>query len=251
MKLVIAMKQKQFFSLTLLIISLLFLSSSCNVRTRPTSQEDYFCSQRVEMVEKQLQARGISDPAVLAAMATVERQLFVGQGQQHQAYADHPLPIGAGQTISQPYVVALMTEAIAIGPEDRVLEIGSGSGYQAAVLAQLTDQVFSIEIKAELAELAQNNLANAGYDQVRLKHADGYFGWEEHAPFSAIIITCAANHISPHLIDQLAEGGRLIIPLGDTSYFQSLTLLEKKGQERLITQLADVSFVPMTGQALQ
>jgi protein-L-isoaspartate(D-aspartate) O-methyltransferase len=248
------MKQKHLFWISLFLICLLLLPSACAGKKEPAGQSaagNDFSTRREEMLQKQIQARGVADPAVLAAMATVERHLFVADGYQNQAYADHPLPIGGGQTISQPYVVALMTEALAVGPEDKVLEIGSGSGYQAAVLAQITDEVYSVEIKEELAEFARANLARAGCDNVYIRHGDGYFGWEEHAPFSAIIVTCAANHISPYLIEQLADGGRLIIPLGDTTYFQVLTLLEKKAGKRLITQLADVSFVPMTGKALE
>jgi protein-L-isoaspartate(D-aspartate) O-methyltransferase len=168
---------------------------------------------------------------------------------QRQAYADHPLPIGEGQTISQPYIVALMTQILRIKPGEKVLEIGTGSGYQAAVLAELTDQVFSIEIREKLTQAASRVLKELGYNQVRLKSGDGYFGWEEFAPFDVIIVTCAANHIPPPLIKQLKEGGRLILPLGSTTYFQTLTLVTKKAGLTDVQHLTGVAFVPMTGEA--
>jgi protein-L-isoaspartate(D-aspartate) O-methyltransferase len=212
---------------------------------------DQYYEQRKRMLRDNIMRRGISDPFVLQAMGRVQRHLFVTDSYVGQAYADHPLPIDEGQTISQPYVVALMTEAIAIRPGDRVLEIGTGSGYQAAVLAEITDEVFSIEIKEALTGFAQDNLTRAGYENVQIMHGDGYFGWEQHAPFDAIIVTCAANHISPHLLQQLKDGGRLVIPLGDTTYFQTLTLIEKDGDDLVVTHMADVAFVPMTGEAMK
>jgi len=205
---------------------------------------------RRRMVDRDIEARGVRDPRVLDAMRTVPRELFVPDELAHQAYEDHPLPIGEGQTISQPYVVALMTAAVAVQPGDRVLEIGTGSGYQAAVLAELGATVFSIEIKETLTAFALENLAQAGYGDVQVEHGDGYHGWEEHAPFAAIVITCAANHISPYLLEQLEDGGRLVIPLGDTATFQTLTLVEKNGEELAVTQITSVSFVPMTGEAM-
>ncbi|NLO36639.1 MAG: protein-L-isoaspartate(D-aspartate) O-methyltransferase [Clostridiaceae bacterium] len=214
------------------------------------SDQDPYYEARKAMLRDQLIARGIADPLVLRAMGRVPRHLFVQPGYEAQAYADHPLPIGEGQTISQPYVVALMTETIAVQASGRVLEIGTGSGYQAAVLAELADAVYSVEIKEELAILAQANLAQAGFGNVRVKHDDGYYGWEEHAPFAAIVVTCAANHISPYLLEQLEDGGRLVIPLGDTATFQTLTCVEKNGDELTVTQITSVSFVPMTGEAM-
>lgn len=166
-----------------------------------------------------------------------------------RAYGDYPLPIGEGQTISQPYVVALMTEALRLKPTDRVLEIGTGSGYQAAVLAETVKEVYSIEIRKSLAEMASKRLKDLGYRNVKVKYADGYFGWEEYAPFDAIIITTAANHIPPPLIKQLKEGGRLIIPLGSTVYYQMLTLVTKKKGELDVEQMGSVAFVPMIGEA--
>lgn len=211
--------------------------------------KDQYYEMRKTMLTEHIIKRGISDPYVLRAMGHVPRHLFVSEGFESQAYADHPLPIAEGQTISQPYVVAMMTEAIAVRPGDQVLEIGTGSGYQAAVLAEITDEVYSVEIKEALVEFAKNNLEKAGYTKVRVKHGDGYFGWEEYAPYDAIIVTCAANHISPHLIKQLKDDGRLVIPIGDTSYFQTLTLVKKEGEDLNVTYLSDVRFVPMIGEA--
>jgi protein-L-isoaspartate(D-aspartate) O-methyltransferase len=159
------------------------------------------------------------------------------------------LPIGEGQTISQPYVVALMTEALKLKPTDRVLEIGTGSGYQAAVLAEIVKEVYTIEIRKSLADMADRRLKDFNYKNVKVKYADGYFGWQEHAPFDAIIITAAANHIPPPLIRQLKEGGRLILPLGSTVYYQTLTLVTKKKGDLDVEQMGSVAFVPMVGES--
>jgi protein-L-isoaspartate(D-aspartate) O-methyltransferase len=211
---------------------------------------DIFQEQRRTMVVRDIRERGVQDPQVLAAMAKVPRHLLVNERQRRDAYADHPLPIGEGQTISQPFVVALMTEALNLKPGDRVLEIGTGSGYQAAVLAEIVKEVYSIEIRNSLAERSAARLKELGYSSVRVKYGDGYFGWEEHAPFDAIIITAAANHIPPPLIRQLRKGGRLILPLGSTVFHQTLTLVTKgKGGELDVRQLDPVRFVPMTGEA--
>ena len=210
---------------------------------------DPYLAKRQTMVEQDIKGRGIRDRKVLEAMGKVPRHLFVGVLQKGQAYGDHPLPIGEGQTISQPYVVALMTEALRLKPTDRVLEIGTGSGYQAAVLAELVQEVYSIEIRKPLADMAEKRLRELGYRNVEVKYGDGYFGWPEHAPFDAIIITAAANHIPPPLIRQLKEGGRLILPLGSTTFSQTLTLVTKKGGELTVEELGAVAFVPMTGEA--
>jgi protein-L-isoaspartate(D-aspartate) O-methyltransferase len=208
---------------------------------------DPFPAMRQAMVEHDIRGRGIRDQRLLKAMAQVPRHLFVDEGRRRQAYADHPLPIAEGQTISQPYVVALMTEALRLKPSDRVLEIGTGSGYQAAVLAELVKSVFTIEIRKPLADSAERRLRELGYRNVRVRYGDGYFGWKEEGPFDAIIVTAAANHIPPPLIRQLKEGGRLIIPLGSTVYSQTLTLLTRTGERLGAEQLGGVAFVPMTG----
>lgn len=213
--------------------------------------DDRHEAMRREMLERDIAGRGIKDKRVLDAMAAVPRHLFVRESLRSRAYGDYPLPIGEGQTISQPYVVALMTEALELRPGERVLEIGTGSGYQAAVLAGIVREVYSIEIREGLAHEAQKRLRGLGYENVRVKHADGYFGWQEHAPFDAIIITAAANHIPPPLIKQLKDGGRLIIPLGSTEFYQVLTLATKQGGDMRLRQLANVAFVPMTGEALK
>lgn len=211
---------------------------------------DAFGEQRSKMVTRDIKGRGIRDLRVLAAMEKIPRHLLVGERYRNEAYADHPLPIGEGQTISQPYVVALMTEALRLKATDRVLEIGTGSGYQAAVLAEIVRDVRSIEIRERLAQTAAARLKELGYANVAVKYADGYFGWEEHAPFDAIIITAAANHIPPPLIKQLKVGGRLILPLGGTAFYQTLTLVTKRKDGELdVQQLDPVSFVPMTGEA--
>jgi protein-L-isoaspartate(D-aspartate) O-methyltransferase len=211
---------------------------------------DIFQEQRRTMVVRDIQGRGVLDQQVLAAMGKVPRHLLVDERYRYDAYADHPFPIGEGQTISQPYVVARMTEALALKPGDRVLEIGTGSGYQASVLAEIVKEVYSIEIRKTLAERAAARLKELGYATVRVKYGDGYFGWEEHAPFDAIIITAAVNHIPPPLIRQLKEGGRMILPLGSTVFYQTLTLVTKgKKGELDVRQLDPVAFVPMTGEA--
>jgi protein-L-isoaspartate(D-aspartate) O-methyltransferase len=201
------------------------------------------------MIQNDIKGRGVKDKKVLDAMARVPRHLFVEERLRERAYADYPLPIGDGQTISQPYVVALMTEALRLRPGDRVLEIGTGSGYQAAVLAEIVKDVYTIEIRKSLADMAEKRFREFGYKNVRVKYADGYFGWEEYAPFDAIIITASANHIPPPLIRQIKEGGRLIIPLGNTVYYQMLTLLTKKKGDLDVEQMGSVAFVPMIGEA--
>lgn len=209
---------------------------------------DPYAFKRQGMVENDIKARGIKDKKVLEVMGKIPRHLFVDEKLKDRAYEDYPLPIGEGQTISQPYVVALMTEALRLKKTDRVLEIGTGSGYQAAVLAEIVREVYTIEIRESLADMATKRLKGLGYKNVKVKYADGYFGWEEYAPFDAIIITAAANHIPPSLIKQLKEGGRLIIPLGSTVYLQTLTLAIKKKGELDVEQMGGVAFVPMVGE---
>jgi protein-L-isoaspartate(D-aspartate) O-methyltransferase len=198
------------------------------------------------MVQYQIRVRDVSDEAVLAAMLNVPRHEFVPSDYQSQSYEDHPLPIGYGQTISQPYIVALMTELIDIQPGERVLEIGTGSGYQAAILAEITDEVYTIEIIPELAERAQQTFDHLGYDQIVAKQADGYWGWEAYAPFAAIIVTAAPDHVPQPLVNQLADGGKMVIPVGPPGGYQSLWLLERKGDEVLRYNWGGVRFVPFT-----
>lgn len=212
---------------------------------------DEFEKARAAMVENQLEARGISDPRVLEVMGRVPRHLYVDPSQRGQAYADHAIPIAEGQTISQPYIVALMTEYLELSGDERVLEIGTGSGYQAAVLAEIVQEVYTIEIMEGLTNSAGERLKEQGYANVHVKWADGYYGWQEHAPFDAIIITCAVNHVPPYLTQQLKEGGRLILPLGSVKYYQTLTIVDKKGGELFVTYITSVRFVPMTGEALE
>jgi protein-L-isoaspartate(D-aspartate) O-methyltransferase len=210
---------------------------------------DPYEAKRARMVEQDIKARGIKDPKVLQAMGSVPRQYFVDLSQTDKAYNDHPLPIGEGQTISQPYVVALMTEALGLKGHERVLEIGTGSAYQAAVLAGIVKEVYTIEIRKGLYEMSRERLVRLGYKNVSVRHGDGYFGWPEMAPFDAIIVTASANHIPPPLLAQLKEGGRLILPLGSTVFHQNLTLVTREKGTNRIQELGGVAFVPMTGEA--
>jgi protein-L-isoaspartate(D-aspartate) O-methyltransferase len=187
------------------------------------------------------------DPVVLAALGRVKRHRFVPEKYLRQAYANHPLPIGHGQTISQPFIVALMSQLLAVSAGDKVLEIGTGSGYQAAVLAEMGARVYSIEIIRPLAETARSRLKKEGYDEVAVTIGDGYFGWETNSPFDAIIVTAAADHIPPPLIAQLKEGGRMVIPVGGRFAVQQLVLLTKDRDGEVATrQLLPVRFVPLT-----
>ncbi len=213
----------------------------------PTSA-DKFQEIRRWMVDTQIRSRGVTDEAVLAAMEKVPRHEFVLPQYLNQAYADHPLPIGYGQTISQPYIVAFMTELLDLEKGERVLEIGTGSGYQAAVLAELTDEVYTVEIIPELAESAAERLKRLGYTQVKVSNHDGYYGWEEHAPYDAIIVTCAPDHVPQPLINQLAEGGCMVIPVGPPGGYQSLWLIKKKDGEIHTENMGGVLFVPMLGE---
>ena len=216
--------------------------------TRPRFAE--FEKERALMVQSQMVQRHptIHDKAVLEAMRQVPRHLFVPWSLKRLAHEDHPLPIGHGQTISQPYIVALMTEALKMKPYGKVLEIGTGSGYQAAVLAEITPKVFTMEIITALGNEARERLQELGYSTVKVKIGDGYFGWPEEAPFDGIVVTCAAGHIPPPLIDQLAEGGRMVIPVGGVYQVQRLMVVSKDSRGKILTrELLPVRFVPMTG----
>ncbi len=210
-----------------------------------------FKSQREQMVKRQLQARDIDDPRVLEAMRDVPRHRFVPASQISQAYDDHPLAIGEGQTISQPYIVALMTQLVRPEKSSKTLEVGTGSGYQAAVLAGLVDEVYTIEIVPALAERAASLLSELGLENVHVRQGDGYQGWPEQAPFDCILVTAAPREVPPPLLEQLTIGGRLVIPVGSTGLAQTLLVIErtKKGFKR--TPVIPVRFVPMTGEAQQ
>jgi protein-L-isoaspartate(D-aspartate) O-methyltransferase len=209
--------------------------------------QDEFDAIREEMVVTQIEARGVRDDNVLQAMRTVPRHEFVLEQYIRRAYIDQPLPINHGQTISQPFIVAWMSELLGVQGGDRVLEIGTGSGYQAAVLAEMGVEVFTIEIIPELADEARERLERLGYTQIHMLTADGYFGWEEHAPFDAVIVTAAPDHLPQPLANQLAEDGRLVIPIGPVGAFQTLWLFEKIDGELQATNMGDVRFVPLTG----
>ena len=199
------------------------------------------------MVERQIRARGISAPAVLEAIAAVPRHRFVPEALAPRAYDDTPLPIGYDQTISQPYVVAYMTEAAALRPDAKVLDIGTGSGYQAAVLAEIVSRVYSIEIVPELAERSRRLLADLGYDNVEVSTGDGYGGWPDEAPFDAIVVAAAPDHVPPALVEQLAVGARLVIPVG--RFVQEILIVTKTASGSTTEAVLPVRFVPMTGEA--
>ncbi len=210
-------------------------------------------AERNNMVARQIARRDVRDPPVLGAMRSVPRHLFVPEGRRSAAHQDRPLPIGFGQTISQPYIVALMTELLGLQPDSKVLEIGTGSGYQAAVLSELTPHVYTIEILKPLARLSGDRFAELGYTTIRVKQGDGYFGWPEHAPFDGVIVTCAAGHLPPPLFTQLKPGGRIVIPIGQPGRYQELQVVTKQretGQPRFESVCA-VAFVPMVGEVQQ
>jgi protein-L-isoaspartate(D-aspartate) O-methyltransferase len=201
------------------------------------------------MVKTQIAARGITDKRVLEAMIRVPRHQFVPKVYRYLAHSDRPLPIGEEQTISQPYIVALMTEALGLKGEEKVLEIGTGSGYQAAVLAEIVKEVCSIEINERLGKSAQERLKQLGYNNVKVKVGDGYLGWPEYAPFDGIIVTCAPEDIPQPLVEQLAQGGKMVIPVGKEDQVQTLFLLTKQEERLKKKAIIPVRFVPMTGEA--
>ncbi len=215
--------------------------------SRPAFATEH-AERRRAMVHEQIAARGVRDEAVLAAMQRVPRHRFVPEVSPERAYRDTPQPIGHGQTISQPYIVAYMTEQLALSTGDRVLEVGTGSGYQAAILAELVDEVVSVEIIEALAERAAGRLEALGYRNISVLHGDGYYGHEPRAPYDAIVVTAAAGHLPPPLVAQLRPGGRLVIPVGRSGWTQNLLLVEKDSDGEVSSRnLASVRFVPLTG----
>lgn len=231
-----------------LLVTLLICFSQPGCQSKMDEQKsDSFYHQRQVMVEKQLASRDIVNPAVLNAMRRVPRHEFVPPDQRADAYIDGPLPIGFGQTISQPYIVAIMTQLARVDSAAKVLEIGTGSGYQAAILAEIADSVFSMEIVEPLCHRADSTLKQLGYRKIAVRCGDGYRGWPEHAPFDAIVVTAAPDHIPQPLVDQLKVGGRLIIPVGDRN--QELMQITKSEQGTINQAIIPVRFVPMTGEA--
>jgi len=215
----------------------------------PAAAQDAETDGRLKMVDEQIARRGVRDTATLRAMRTVPRHLFVPADLRSAAHGDFPLPIGRGQTISQPYIVAFMTAQLHLTPRSRVLEVGTGSGYQAAVLAEIAAEVYTIEIVAPLAEEAAARLRRLGYGRVHVRTGDGYNGWAGAAPFDAIIVTAAAGYVPPPLVEQLRPGGRMVIPVGEVGAVQELMLVEKAADGRTTTRtLIPVRFVPLTGR---
>ena len=243
-----------FFVLPILILPVFTMISGCNSSPEGISPEtdakedmDPFKRARKEMVNTQIRARGIKDPLILEAMSKVERHLFVSKHLWGSAYNDYPLPIGHEQTISQPYIVALMTELLELTGKEKVLEVGTGSGYQAAILAEIAHQVFTIEIVEDLAMTAKERLNELGYNNVHVKAGDGYQGWPDEAPFDAIIVTAAPDHIPEPLLEQLKMNGLMVLPMG--SHFQDLYRIRKTRKGIVKERIAPVRFVPMTGEA--
>lgn len=242
--------RKKKFSRLVFSIFFIFLSECAEGKKvgdlRPKGD---FKAMREKMVETQIKARGVKDPRVLSAMLKVERHLFVPKDLQTSAYSDQPLAIGEGQTISQPYVVAVMTELLELKGGEKVLEVGTGSGYQAAILAELAKEVYTIEIIEPLASSARNLLLELGYRNITVKAGDGYLGWPGVGPFDAIIVTCAPDHIPKPLLDQLKEGGRMVVPVG--TYSQELKKIVKRSGKIETTDIIPVIFVPMTGEGVK
>lgn len=229
----------------LVMLSMVTRDDTAGAEPEPDAAHSY-ADARAQMVSQQIAARGIHDPRVLDALRTVPRHLFVPEQVRGEAHEDRPLPIGHGQTISQPYVVALMTELVRPSVEDRALEIGTGSGYQAAVLASLVEHVYTIELENALAQDAASVLKKLRYDNVTVRSGDGYLGWPEQAPFDIVIVTAAPDHVPQPLIDQLKNGGRLVVPVGSTFGTQLLQLIEKDASGKLTTKtISPVRFVPL------
>ena len=238
---------------TIILLAITFSLAACNSRTsydqaetQNQSSSENLSEQRRQMVEQQIRGRDVKDRAVLAAMRKVERHLFVPASQSAFAYSDSPLPIGAGQTISQPFIVAYMTEAAEVSASEKVLEIGTGSGYQAAILGEIAKEVYTIEIIPELADRARATLSNLGYKNVFAKTGNGYLGWPEHAPFDAIVVTAAPDEVPQTLVDQLAVNGRMVVPIG--TFNQQMMIITRSSQGIVGRTTIPVRFVPMTGK---
>ncbi len=225
-------------------MKILFITITILVLLFPN--DDPYLNKRIRMVRMQIENRGIDHKSTLDAMLKVPRHLFVPEKLKDEAYDDNPIPIGFGQTISQPYIVAYMTAAIEPRTHHKILEIGTGSGYQAAILAEIVKEVYTIEIVEELFSSAKKRIESLGYKNIKLKYADGYYGWQEAAPFDAIVVTAAAEYIPPPLLEQLKDGGKMIIPIGTPFLNQNLVLVEKSGKDFTTKSLLPVRFVPFT-----
>jgi len=243
------MRKKTFVILAFFILPMVFTQCTDGKGGSELNPRGDFKAMREKMVETQIKARGVKDPRVLSALLKVERHRFVPEEHLNSAYSDQPLTIGEGQTISQPYIVALMTELLELKGGEKVLEVGTGSGYQAAILAELAKEVYTIEIIEPLASMAKNRLSELGYQNIKVKAGDGYLGWPEGAPFDAIIITCAPDHIPKPLIEQLKEGGRMVVPVG--THMQELKKIVKRSGKIETTDVIPVVFVPMTGEGVK
>ena len=236
--------------LVFILIVFLIFYITISAQEDNESQEEVFTRRRQSMVINQLQSRDITDSKVLQAMLTVHRHQFVDPRIRESAYNDYPLSIGEGQTISQPYIVALMTQLLELKGDEKVLEIGTGSGYQAAVLAEIVKEVYTIEIYESLSKKSEKLLTNLGYQNIKFKVGDGYHGWEEHAPYDAIIVTCAPDHVPPPLLQQIRDdGGRIVIPVGGIWMVQTLMKIEKIEGKIKSKGIIGVRFVPMIGHS--
>ena len=243
------MRKRILITIGLFVLLTLLTQCTNGTKVSESSPKGDFKVMREKMVETQIKARGVKDPRVISALLKVERHRFVPGEYLNSAYADQPLPIGEGQTISQPYIVALMTELLELKGDEKVLEIGTGSGYQAAILAELAKEVYTVEIVESLASMAKNRLLEMGYQNVKVKAGDGYLGWPEAAPFDAIIVTAAPDHIPKPLIEQLKEGGRMVLPVG--TYTQELEKIVKRSGKLEKINVIPVLFVPMTGEGVK
>jgi len=244
-----AMKKVTLAISAILILPLVLTQCTDGKRVSDSNPKRDYKTMREKMVETQIKGRGVKDPRVLSVLLKVERHRFVPEKYLDSAYSDQPLPIGEGQTISQPYIVALMTELLELNGNEKVLEIGTGSGYQAAILAELAKEVYTIEIIESLASTARKKLSELGYQNIKVKAGDGYLGWPEAAPFDAVIVTAAPDHIPKPLVEQLKEGGRMVVPVG--THTQELIKIVKRSGKMETTNVIPVVFVPMTGEGVK